>query len=195
MKQVMHKIGLSIILSAIVLSPVSAATDEDSQKKILLESRSTIQKFAKHLKGELKGAMKQGGPVNAIQVCNDKAMDITSSESQQSGVSLRRTSLKIRNPKNQSEAWEKDVLQQFSERKTKGESLKKMEYSEIVEVDGKKQFRYMKAMGISQPCLHCHGGKLLPDVMAKLNQLYPDDKAIGYKLGDLRGAIVLIKDL
>ncbi|WP_425511140.1 c-type heme family protein [sulfur-oxidizing endosymbiont of Gigantopelta aegis] len=39
-----------------------------------------------------------------------------------------------------------------------------MEFSEIIEIDGKKQFRYMKAMAISQPCLHCHGEKALPDV-------------------------------
>ncbi len=190
----MKIIRISIILSSILLSSAVSAT-EVNQEQMLQESRQAIQQFAKHLKGELKAAMKKGGPVNAIQVCNEKAMDITASESQKSSVTLSRTSLKTRNPENTPEAWEKTVLQQFEERKSKGEALKKMEFSEIVEVKGKKQFRYMKAMGISQACLHCHGEKALPDVSAELNKLYPDDKATGYKKGDLRGAIVLIKDL
>ena len=190
----MKIIRISIILSSILLSSAVSAT-EVNQEQMLQESRQAIQQFAKHLKGELKAAMKKGGPVNAIQVCNEKAMDITASESQKSSVTLSRTSLKTRNPENTPEAWEKTVLQQFEERKSKGEALKKMEFSEIVEVKGKKQFRYMKAMGISQACLHCHGEKALPDVSAELNKLYPDDKATGYKKGDLRGAIVLTKDL
>jgi hypothetical protein len=32
-------------------------------------------------------------------------------------------------------------------------------------------------------------------VTAKLNELYPADKAIGYKEGDLRGAFVVVKNL
>jgi hypothetical protein len=197
MKKVMNKMGLSIVLLSIILSPVYAvdSVSDADQQKMLQESRQAIQKFAKHLKGELKIAMKKGGPVNAIQVCNEKAMDITSSESKDSGVTLSRTSLKIRNPENQPEAWETTVLKQFSERKSNGEALKKMEFSEIVEVNGKKEFRYMKAMGVAQACLHCHGEKALPDVAAKLNKLYPNDHATGYKVGDLRGAIVLIKPL
>jgi hypothetical protein len=32
-------------------------------------------------------------------------------------------------------------------------------------------------------------------VIAQLNKLYPNDQAKGYQLGNIRGAIVLIKDL
>ena len=39
-------------------------------------------------------------------------------------------------------------------------------------------------------CLNCHGEKavLAPGVQDALNKIYPDDKAVGYKEGDLRGA-------
>ncbi len=190
----MKKIGISVIFLSTLLSSAVSAT-EVNKEQLLQESHQAIQQFAKHLKGKLTAAMKKGGPVNAIQVCNEKAMDITSSESQKSSVILSRTSLKIRNPENAPEAWEKAVLKQFEERKNQGESLQKMEFSETVEVNGNKQFRYMKAMGVSQPCLHCHGEKVLPDVSAELSKLYPDDKARAYKKGDLRGAIVLIREL
>ena len=190
----MKKITLSVILSALILSPVIASAQE-SQEQMVQESRQIIQKFAKSLKGELKAAMKAGGPTNAIKVCNEKAMDITLNASKTSGVELSRTSLRIRNPLNKPEAWEKAVLLDFDKRKNNGESPKKMEFSEIVNVNGKKQFRYMKAMGVAQPCLHCHGEKVLPAVTEKLSQLYPDDKATGYKKGDIRGAIVLTREL
>ncbi len=190
----MKTIRLPLFLSAVLLAPgISFATQ--TQDELLQESHQIIQKFVKGLKGELKAAMKKGGPVNAIQVCNEKAIDITETASKENGVTLSRTSLKLRNANNAPTAWQKEVLQQFAERKSKGEGLKKMEFSEIVEVNGKQQFRYMKAMGVSKPCLHCHGEKALPAVEAKLTKLYPNDMARGYHPGDLRGAIVLIKDL
>jgi hypothetical protein len=190
----MKNIALSLALSAAVFAPMTSLA-EQTQDELVQESHQIIQKFAKGLKGELMAAMKKGGPVNAINVCKDKAMALTDAAGKDNGVTLSRTSLKIRNPKNAPEAWEKAILEQFEARKSKGESPKKMEFSEIVEVDGKKQFRYMKAMGIGKPCLNCHGEKALPAVEATLSKLYPDDKARGYNLGDIRGAIVLIKDL
>ena len=186
--------ALSIALSAIMLAPATSFA-EQTQEELLQESRQIIQKFATGLKGELKAAMKKGGPVNAIQVCNEKAIKMTETASKENGVTLSRTSLKLRNQNNAPEAWQKTVLEQFADRKSKGESAKKMEFSETVEVDGKKQFRYMKAMGIAKPCLHCHGENALPAVAAKLTKLYPDDKARGYNLGDIRGAIILTKEL
>lgn len=190
----MKTIGLSIVLSAMMLTPVTSMA-EQTQEELLQESRQIIQKFAKGLKGELKAAMKKGGPVNAIEVCNTKAISLTEAASKENGVNLSRTTLKLRNQDNAPEVWEKAVLEQFAERKSKGESPKKMEFSEIIAVDGKKQFRYMKAMGIAKACLNCHGEKALPAVEEKLTKLYPDDKARGYKPGDIRGAIVLTKDL
>jgi len=194
MKTIAKTSGLSIVLSAIMLAP-AASIAQQTQEELLQESRQITQKFAAGLKGELKAAMNKGGPVNAIQVCNTKAIKMTETASKQNGVALSRTSLKLRNQNNAPEAWQKAVLQQFAERKSKGESPKKMEFSETIEVDGKKQFRYMKAMGIAKPCLHCHGENALPAVEAKLTKLYPDDKARGYNVGDIRGAIILTKEL
>jgi hypothetical protein len=40
-------------------------------------------------------------------------------------------------------------------------------------------------------CLACHGDPqkdIQPAVLQTISKLYPDDKAIGYKEGDLRGA-------
>ncbi|MCK5696690.1 MAG: DUF3365 domain-containing protein [Gammaproteobacteria bacterium] len=190
----MKFIQFPLVLSAMLLTTQSAIASQ-TQEELVQESHQIIQKFAKTLKGELKAGMKKGGPVNAIQVCNEKALQIGTTVSEENGVKLSRTSLKLRNQDNTPKAWEKTVLEQFNERHSKGESAKKMEFSEIVEVDGQKQYRYMKAMGVSKTCLNCHGSGLLPAVQEKITSLYPEDKAVGYDVGDIRGAIVLTKEL
>lgn len=189
----MKKLTLSLVVSTLLLSSGFAVAQD--QEQMVKESRQTIQAFAKNLKGELKAAIKKGGPVNGIKVCNTKAMEITTATGKEHGVTLSRTSLKTRNDNNAPNEWQKKVLQEFEARKAKGESPKKMEFSKIVEVDGKKQFRYMKAIGTGQVCLNCHGEKVLPAVEAKLSTLYPNDKARGYQKGDIRGAFVLIRDI
>lgn len=74
-------------------------------------------------------------------------------------VEVSRTSLKLRNPENKPDEWEMTVLKQFEDRKAKGESPKKIEHSEVVDSNGEKYFRYMKAIAIGETCLNCHGEK------------------------------------
>jgi len=54
-----------------------------------------------------------------------------------------------------------------------------------------RSIRYLRALPTGPLCLTCHGQpKDIPnDVASTLNELYPYDKAIGYKLGEIRGAI------
>jgi len=42
-------------------------------------------------------------------------------------------------------------------------------------------------------CVACHGGpeQISPEVKSKLSELYPNDKAVNYQPGQLRGAVVL----
>jgi hypothetical protein len=44
-------------------------------------------------------------------------------------------------------------------------------------------------------CTACHGTpeQISPEVKAKLDQLYPNDKAVNYKPGELRGAVVVTR--
>lgn len=71
----------------------------------------------------------------------------------------------------------------------------KMGFSEVVENDGKKQLRFMKALPTGSVCLNCHGSNIKPEVQAKITELYPEDKATGYQEGQVRGAIVVLKTL
>ena len=53
----------------------------------------------------------------------------------------------------------------------------------------------MRALPTQELCLGCHGtdDRLSPAVKARLAALYPDDKAVGYGLGQIRGAMTIKK--
>ena len=183
------KLLVTAILTAGIVLPAMA----DNQANIA-EARGIIKQFATQLKGELKKGMKEGGPVNAINVCVKKAPEITNQVSASSGWTVTRTSLKPRTISNNPLPWERKVMEEFEARKAAGADPKTLDYSDIVEEDGKKVFRYMKAIPTGKVCLKCHGGDNVdPDVVTRLKSLYPSDKARGFKEGDIRGAFVLIK--
>lgn len=182
---------LFYIFTSILILNNSAAADTDLKHRAD-QSKQVVQLFMKQLKGELAKAMQAGGPVAAISVCNHKAPVIAKDLSDSYGWDIARTSLKVRNPENTADAWEEDVLRQFENRKAMGEHVKPMAYFAVVENKQQKSFRFMKAIPTAEICLKCHGQNIAPKVKAKLDELYPADKARGYKLGDIRGAFTII---
>lgn len=160
------------------------------------EAKALIKEFATTLQGELQAAMKAGGPTNAIGVCKDRAPAIAADLANQSGWEVGRTSLRVRNQAlNLPDEWEIGVLRSFEGRKAKGEPVETMAFGEVVEDNGVKQFRFMKAIATAEVCLACHGSEITPDVAAKLDEQYPGDQARGFALGDIRGAFSLSKPL
>lgn len=160
------------------------------------QARGITKNFADSLRAELTAGLQAGGPTNAIAVCKDKAPAIAKAEQQKAGwQKVGRTSHKLRNPSNKPDDWELAVLKKFDERRAAGEDPAKIEYSEVVAAGGKKTFRYMKAIPTQEVCLACHGENIDKATAAKLAKLYPKDKARGFKVGDLRGAFTMSKDL
>lgn len=188
----MFKISSVLIVFSLCISTAQADTPlkERAQK-----SKVVVKEFMTQLKGELQAAMKAGGPVNAINVCHEKAPAIAAELSEKHGWDIARTSLKTRNPANAPDAWETKVLNDFEARKTKGEDVKPMAFFEAINTDGKQSFRFMKAIPTGEVCLKCHGTDIAPGVKAKLQELYPNDMATGFKLGDIRGAFTIIQPM
>lgn len=175
-------------LGLVIAGPVRADDVEDR----VAASRATVKQFFETLKGELTKALDNGGPRMAIAVCNAKAANIAESISTEKGWRVARTSLKLRNPGNAPDEWEAAVLHKFEQRKAAGENPATMEFHEAVEKDGKKVFRYMKAIPTAeQPCLMCHGENLTDEVKEALAENYPSDEATGFKTGDIRGAFTI----
>jgi len=171
----------------------STAINAASKEQMIVESKQSIKQYASQLKARLQQGMKAGGPVNAIHVCNTAAAEISRQVSDQQGWEIARTSLKVRNSNNKPDAWETRVLHDFEQRMKKGEAIEKLDFSEITNKDGQHVFRYMKAIPTKGICLSCHGDKLSPDVAKKLHELYPEDQATGFKMGDIRGAFSITR--
>lgn len=185
----------NLTIPLLACSLLSTPAFAESPQELKQESKAAIQALAKGLMKELKGAMKQGGPVAAIETCNTKALPITRKISEEQGWSISRTSEKLRNHANKPNSWEQKVLAQFQQQADAGADLKTLAYSEIIEVDGQKEFRMMKAIPVAEACLACHGSNLKPGIAGKLKSLYPEDQATGFSQGELRGAFTLSKKL
>jgi hypothetical protein len=187
MKQFMTLCALSMVaVSAVHAGDYTAKVDA---------SRTTAKEFMQTLKQELQAGMQDGGPVNAISVCNLSAPAIANTYSVRNGWDVGRTSLKLRNPANAPDAWERSVLESFEERKAAGENPAKIEHYEVVSQDGVRELRYMKAIPTAELCLVCHGENIDTVTQARLDTLYPEDQARGYKAGDIRGAFSISQPL
>ncbi|WP_353571724.1 DUF3365 domain-containing protein [Candidatus Albibeggiatoa sp. nov. BB20] len=189
----MKRMILGLALSSILFAPSIMAANEPVLSEAALEAklnthRAALKSFMKKLQSKLLASISEGGPVGALSVCNEASPMITQQVSNDSGISLKRTSLKIRNPSNAPDEWELKVLQDFEQRKAAGEQFKQLQYSEFVEVDGQQVLRYMKAIPVMEKCLACHGETIAAPIAERLNELYPDDQARDFKAGEIRGA-------
>ena len=71
-----------------------------------------------------------------------------------------------------------------------------LEHTEIIkDENNNNKFVYAKAIRIKEVCLNCHGSNINNDLKKEIQRLYPDDKAINYKLNDIRGAFVMYRNI
>lgn len=151
----------------------------------LVQSRELVQTFASRLQGELESALAEGGPAHAVRVCKDRAPLIASELSRLSGAKVGRTSLRYRNPVNAPEPWQLEVLRRFEERAKQDPPAPKPEFF-AKRPDGSA--RYLSAIFAGYVCLACHGTSISAALEKTLELEYPDDLAVGYGVGDIRGA-------
>lgn len=165
---------------------------EDDSAAHLAVCRTAVDKLGAALKKALTDAMAERGPVGALEVCKVEAVPIAKTISIEEGLIVGRVSLRPRNPANAPDDWERARLAEFEGRKTAGETPATLDAWAIVgDQEGHRTFRYMKAIPTVGMCLGCHGSDLKPDVAAKVKELYPQDLAVGYAPGDLRGAFTV----
>lgn len=180
----------SATLLALLLTSLGVAADESAW---LGEARQVASAVPPKLLATLTQAMDKSGPEGAIAVCRDEAPKLARAASEQTGWTIRRVSLRERNPKAVPDAWERAALEDFDRRAAAGESPATLEKAEVVVENGQKMQRYMRALPTQALCLSCHGpaASLSPAVTAQLHALYPADKAVGYRVGEIRGAMTI----
>ena len=190
-----------LILSAITLMLFIACTKKETagiqpsmteSQRVSDIAKPLVQMLKDSLLAELTAAINSGGPASAVSICNTKALNITSAIKGDSDhqVELKRVSNKYRNPVNAPDARDKSVLTQYEADISNG--IKYPDSYIIKEVNETgTNYYYYTPLKIMPLCMNCHGDpqKMDPNLVQKLKELYPNDKATGYKEGDFRGLV------
>jgi hypothetical protein len=196
---VTHRVKVNSLFCAGLLTAAAAlptgASPEPDATVLTGQAKASAAAFATALKSELTAAMQAGGPLQAIAVCNSKAPAIAREVSLQQGMQVSRVSERNRNPGNAPTEWQATVLQEFQARLEAGEHVDSLAWHDIQVTDDGREFRFMKAIPTAPLCLACHGEAIAAPVAAELAELYPDDKATGFREGDMRGAFVVTRSL
>ncbi len=184
-----------ILSMALVLTGFGGPVLAADKAALVAEGKALMMEFGGALKSELVAAMEEGGPVNAIGVCNERAPEIATTLSSE-GWTVGRSSHRLRNPENAPDPFTAATIEDFLTRVAAGESMDAMARAEIVEENGQQVFRLVKAIPAGEVCLKCHGGDNVDAaVVDRLATLYPEDKARGFAMGDMRGVFTLSKVL
>jgi hypothetical protein len=196
MKILVHPIASMAAVAALaVLAACSTPMASAPDAGWVPQARSVATSVPPKLLAVLQEEIARGGPEGAIAACRDKAPAMARAASEQSGWQVRRVSLRNRNPRAVPDAWERAALEEFDRRAAAKEPAMQLERAEVVQQDGKRVMRYMRALPVVELCTNCHGtpDRLSPAVSAKLKELYPQDLATGYRIGEIRGAMTLSK--
>ncbi len=175
-------------------SPEAAALPD--LEKRLTDARAVTKAYSEKLKVQLNGALKTVGAKAAIGACSTITTEMDTTFSEEFSFDLGRTALKLRNPENAPDEWERANLEAFVKQLAGGADHKTVEaYDVTMSKEGQKLFRYMRPIMTQEICLACHGTSVALDVKAEIARTYTDDKALGFNIGELRGAFTLVQEL
>ena len=125
--------------------------------------------------------LSRGGGAGAVDVCRDIAQEITASAARGQGVALGRTSHRLRNPANAPRGWAREIVDAHAGKKAADAQSYVADLGDRVGV--------LRPIGAIEMCSSCHGGEeaLDPLALEKIAAAYPQDQAVGFGVGDLRG--------
>jgi len=138
------------------------------------------------LGGNLTAAIADSGAVGAMQFCNVQAMPLTEEVRREQRLEVKRTSWRVRNPSNAPDELERAALAHFAS--VAGAGGAPEPWVQAVPEGG---WRYYQPLPTGDLCLTCHGsaeqlGEGVPEALARL---YPEDRAVGFTAGELRGLL------
>ena len=181
--------GVYLLWMGVTPSTSQQSLKDSRLERALQEARRVSDDLGEEVRRLLLKEIERGGFAGAVRVCSKLAQEVTGRFNLETGHSVRRVSLKHRNPKNVPDEYERRKLEEF-DLLNRQKKLEK-EHVEGVTEEGRQYLRYMKPLLIVPLCLTCHGPKenIPQEVKAILSEKYPDDRATGFLVGEVRGAI------
>lgn len=168
-----------LLLASCNPSPNNYAEDLRKGKEVASESFMSLS-------SAVKSAMQRGGVQEAVSYCNVASSPLIDSLSTAYNAAIRRTSFHFRNPSNKPSEAEESILVHFQKITRAGEKP-----NDTIIYAGGGGYTYYAPIVIENPlCLVCHGqpGSTMPAENADfITSIYPEDRATGFEMGDLRG--------
>lgn len=166
----MVRLGRGVVV-AIVVSCAFAHADDVTRAAQLL------QPYKRAFQGALVSGL-EGGTTQALSACHAQAPAIAA-KAVPDVVRVGRTSHRLRNPANRSPDWVVPLLAAYVDR-PEDRVPRAVKLSDDL-------YGYVEPIVLQPVCLQCHGKTLDAEVSAQIKMLYPEDRAVGFEVGDLRG--------
>lgn len=156
-----------------VVLPGLMTETQKAQQELILTATNAL---ASELMGELSAALDQDGPAGGIAVCREKAPEVAADVSGMYGVRIGRTSHLLRNPANVAPAWADPFVSDLEE-------------DPVYLAGPGGELGALLPIRLKAECQMCHGPveTIDDEVMAAITGAYPEDQAVGFFEGDLRG--------
>jgi hypothetical protein len=155
------------------------------QSQYIAKGQTIVTRSFQSLTSELQIALQNGGVQNAIGYCHLRAAAIIDSLSEMNDIKISRVSDRNRNPNNEATELDQLILKEYNDQLASGRPLQPH-----LEVDRGDTIYYSPIVIQTPMCLICHGepGATIQNLDYDfIRSKYPDDRATGYKLNDLRG--------
>jgi hypothetical protein len=148
----------------------------DTQKAQQELVATAVNALASEMMGELMAALDSGDPTSAIGVCKEKAPGVAANINETYGVKIGRTSHLLRNTANVAPGWAEPYVAEMAADPTY-----------VAGPNG--ELGALLPIKLRAECQMCHGPaeEIDEGLMASITESYPDDQAVGFVEGDLRG--------
>lgn len=174
---------LMAVVALTALTNASAAPTDDRSR-----AEAATQALGSALRTALMTTVQAQGAAAAVGFCQDQAPRIAAEVAARQGVRIGRVGVRTRSRANMPVAWQQSVLEDFGQGLQAGADPATLRYAEGSALPAGVSLRYMQPIMTEGPCLVCHGTAVEPEVATAIAARYPDDAAVGFKAGELRGA-------
>lgn len=180
------KVDTDAVKKEIASREIKKVTEAEIMEKVMELGKSVALDSKQTLGKNLQTALQEGGVENAIDFCNLNAMPLVDSLSKNFDATIKRVSLKVRNPEDYPTELEKQILEAYEYQWKDSISLQAN-----VQPIGEDQYLFTQPIMVENAlCLTCHGkpeNGFLKATNDFIKSKYPNDQATGYEIGDLRG--------
>ena len=185
-----------ILLVTLLFYVMGNANNSNIPYKIAeAKAKNVAHHFHTVMKTTMKQKLKEGGIISAAKFCvnNSKKTIEKFNQNLEKGISLKRVSLKNRNKDAYPLKEEINILKAFDLLESSAVYL-----PSITQVVGENKFKvYFPTTLSERTCKKCHGleKNINPKVLRLIQHKYPNDKALNYEAGQVRGAVVVTVNL